>query len=233
MSITVPLPREGLSGHSQRRSGHTVKLFRLPRSFYRRPTLTVARELLGKYLVRRFGNTLLVARIVEVEAYRGSSDPASHAYNGPTERNKVMFGDAGHLYVYFTYGMHFCCNVVTARAGRGEAVLLRGLEPVSGVKTMTLLRGVDGRGRISVSHVREGTIHELCNGPGKICQAFGLGRGENGADLCGTTIWLARDLSAPPRIGRSTRVGIRNGLEHRWRFYIPQHPSVSKGKPSG
>ena len=203
---------------------------RLSRRFYRRSTLAVARDLPGKFLVRRFNGALLVARIVEVEAYLGSRDPASHAYKGPTNRNMVMFGDGGFLYVYFTYGMHFCCNVVTDKPGMGRAVLLRGAEPVRGIGTMAKLRRV--KGRLGGIGLREEEIHELCNGPAKICQAFRLGRAENGADLCGTVIWLARDASPTPRLARSSRIGIRNGRKHRWRFYIPNHPCVSRGKPS-
>ncbi len=182
---------------------------RLPRSFYQRPTLTVAQELLGKILVRRWRNILLAGKIVEVEAYLGDQDPASHAYRGRTPRNQVMFWNGGHLYVYFTYGMHFCSNVVTEEEGRARAVLLRALEPVAGVEAMTRARGSD-------------RIENLCNGPAKLCQALRIGRPQNGTDLCGKTIWIEEDRhSAPPQIIRtSPRIGITSAMHRQWRFFL-------------
>jgi DNA-3-methyladenine glycosylase len=174
------------------------------------------------YLFRKSGTTLFAGRIVEVEAYLGTRDPASHAYRGMTPRNEVMFGEGGHLYVYFTYGMHYCCNVVTGRIGEGGAVLVRAVEPVAGIRAMTARRSQgDGRRR---------TAHELCSGPGKLCQAFGIARAENGTDLCGGTIWLARKRgeSPPRRISRSPRIGISSGREHLWRFFIPDTPFGSR-----
>lgn len=195
---------------------------RLPRTFYLRPTLTVARDLPGRYLIRRLGSTTLIGRIVEVEAYLGSRDPASHTYRGRTPRNEVMFAGGGRLYVYFTYGMHFCCNVVTEGKGRGCAVLLRAVEPLEGIDIMRDLRNA-GRSRVRADG-------ELCNGPGKLCQAFGIARSENGTDLCGDTIWLARKRgeSTPLTIMRSTRIGITQGREHPWRFFLKDNPFVSR-----
>ena len=197
---------------------------KLRRSFYLRPTLAVARYLPGKLLVRRLGRTLLAGRIVEVEAYLGELDPASHAYRGMTPRNQVMFGPGGHLYVYFTYGMHFCCNVVTERAGKGRAVLLRAVEPLEGMGTMARLRG----GPPSRPLRRQ----DLCSGPGKLCQAFGIGREENGTDLCGVTMWLARDDASARRgrIGRSARIGITSGRARLWRFTLRDDEFVSHRK---
>jgi DNA-3-methyladenine glycosylase len=200
----------------------------LPRSFYLRPTLSVARDLPGKYLVRRSGKSLFVVRIVEVEAYLGSRDPASHAFRGPTARNDVMFWKGGHLYVYFTYGMHFCCNVVTEKEGKGMAVLIRAGEPVAGLTVMMRRR-------------RTACPAMLCSGPARLCQAMGIGRKENGTDLCGKEIWIAGDPEADAgttrtrgvKLDRSTRIGIREGREHRWRFYVRGNPHVSKGRPSG
>lgn len=192
---------------------------KLPRSFYDRPTLDVARDLLGKVLVRRDVDGLLKGRIVESEAYCGQSDPGSHAFRGPTARTRVMFKEAGHLYVYFTYGAHFCMNVVTEGTGVAGAVLLRALEPLDGIAVMEGRRG--GRPLI-----------ELCNGPGKLCQALGIARDQNGVDLEGDEIWIEDDGFIPVDIGVSTRVGLKAGAEFPYRFFLPGNPFVSRGKPS-
>ncbi len=182
---------------------------KLPRLFYLRPTLKVAKDLLGQLIVRNYRGKKLFGRIVEVEAYRGSIDPASHAYRGKTKRNEVMFWEGGHLYVYFTYGMHFCANVVTRRAGIAEAVLIRGVEPVLGLEVMQKLRGKSVSG------------FELTNGPAKFCEAFGIKRKENGVSLLGNEIYLVRGERVPQsRIGVSTRIGIRTGIEKKWRFFL-------------
>ncbi len=189
-----------------------------------RPTLKVARGLLGCYLVRRIGRKRLVGRIVEVEAYLGERDAASHAYRGRTRRNDVMFRKGGHLYVYFTYGMHFCANVVTEREGLGRAVLLRALEPVAGLSAMQENRGMKG----SPSEARL-----LTNGPARLCQAMKIGRAENGSDLCGPEIYIARATAKDTRfkIGRTTRVGITGGKSHLWRFYVKGNRFISPGRP--
>jgi len=194
----------------------------LPRSFYLRPTLQVARDLLGKLIVHRVGSKLLVGKIVEVEAYRGK-DPASHSFRGETKRNEVMFGSGGHLYVYFTYGMHFCANVVTGHEGIGEAVLLRAVEPIVGIETMT-------RNRFSnLKFLNLKSLVNLTNGPAKFCQAFALARPENGLDLCESRIMITSGISVPSRnISRSSRIGIRTALEKKWRFYIKGNPWVSR-----
>ena len=190
---------------------------KLPRSFYLRPTLTIAKDLLGKYIVRKLGKKSLNGKIVEVEAYLGEKDPASHAFRGRTKRNEVMFKEGGHLYVYFTYGMHFCSNVVTESEGVGHAVLLRAVEPVNGVEVMQQLRGSKGAG-VNVT-----------NGPAKMCEAFGIQRDQNGTDLTGNEIFLAEgEKIQGSKIGSSTRIGIRNGIDKRWRFFIKENPFVSK-----
>ena len=215
------------------------RFVKLPRSFYLRSTLKVARDLLGTYLYRCVGKTILVGRIVEVEAYLGANDPASHAYRGKTKRNEVMFMKGGHLYVYFTYGMHFCSNVVTGKEGIGNAVLLRAIEPVRSIEIMERNRLAARRGARYPSPVsraqRALDIHHLCSGPARLCQAFALGRKDNGVDLCGTRIWLAKDAYGESSIciGSSTRVGISNGTHHRWRFFIKGNPFVSRTKPTG
>lgn len=201
-----------------------MALRKLPRSFYLRPAIRVARELLGCFLVRRSGKERCVGRIVEVEAYLGSRDPASHAFRGRTKRNEVMFHRGGHLYVYFTYGMHFCANVVTGAEGTPHAVLLRAVEPVEGIEGMR-------RRRKLPKHTE--TVR-IANGPAKLCAAFGIGRSENGTDLLGRHLWIAADEGAAPagRIASSPRIGISRGREHRWRFFCSNNPCVSPGKPS-
>jgi len=195
---------------------------KLHRTFYLRPTRTVARELLGKYLIRRLGGDLLVGKIVEVEAYLHRGDPASHAYRGRTRRNEMMFRKGGRLYVYFTYGMHFCSNVVTEEDGKGCAVLLRAVEPVSGLAAMA-------RGR----RLAWADPTKLCSGPARLCQAFGIRAKENGTDLCGGSIWIAEETGAAParRMARSSRIGITSGQEHRWRYYLRDNPYVSRSGP--
>lgn len=154
-----------------------------------------------------------MGKIVEVEAYR-QNDPASHAYRGKTSRNAVMFGRGGHLYVYFTYGMHFCANVVTGEEGVGEAVLIRAVEPIKGTDTMARNRGQ-----------RE----NLTNGPARLCEAFAVGMKQNGTDLLGKSIFIDYGEKIPgSRIGRSSRVGIQNGREKKWRFFVKGNRWVSR-----
>jgi DNA-3-methyladenine glycosylase len=187
----------------------------LPRDFYRRDSRDVAPELLNKVLMRGARR----ARIVEVEAYAGTEDPGSHAYRGRTRRNAVMFGPPGHLYVYFTYGMHHCANVVTGDDGDATAVLLRGLTPLDGLDEMRLLRP------------RARTDRELCAGPGRICQAFGLDRSFDGADLVtGDRGILVVDDGTPPpdQAGVSVRIGLTAGAELPWRFYVPGATGLSR-----
>ncbi|MBI5214544.1 MAG: DNA-3-methyladenine glycosylase [Ignavibacteriae bacterium] len=187
---------------------------KLSRSFYLRPTLTVAKDLLGKYFVRVLPEGKLVGKIVEVEAYL-PDDVASHSYRGQTKRNEVMFLKGGHLYVYFTYGMHFCANVVTEQEGIGAAVLIRGIEPLQGIKIMEKNRGLTG--------------FNLTNGPAKICQAFSLGRKENGVDLSGNEIYITEGESIHnSQVRISSRIGITNGKDKLWRFFLQDDPWVSK-----
>ncbi len=193
----------------------------LPRRFYRRPPLEVAPDLLGRTLVRRLPDgALLSARIVETEAYR-QDDPASHSFRGRTARTAVMFGPPGFLYVYFTYGMHFCMNVVTGEDGEGSAVLLRAAEPVSGLREMAERR-------------RTASPRMLCSGPARLCQAMAVDRAQDGADLVrGDQVWIEEGRSVPrSRVGRAGRVGIRVGVERPWRFFIRGDPYVSPGRPA-
>lgn len=199
---------------------------RLPRPFYLQPTLKIATQLIGKFFLRRLDNEILIGKIVEVEAYLGERDPASHAYRGRTQRNDVMFWNGGHLYVYFTYGMHFCCNVVTEREGMGRAILLRAVEPIDGLETMAKNRGIALKS--------EKDKWNLCSGPAKLCEAFAIGRRENGTDLCGSEIWIAEETERRERrrIVRTTRVGVTNGAEHKWRFCVSDSLFLSRGKPA-
>ena len=194
----------------------------LPRSFYLRPTIQVACNLLGKRIVRKVGTKLLIGKIVEVEAYC-KGDPASHAFRGRTKRNDVMFWEGGHLYVYFTYGMHFCANVVTGNEGIGEAVLIRAVEPLSGIEVMTRNRFPNLQ-----SHNHQSLIN-LSNGPAKFCQAFGISREENGLNLLNSEITITGDEHIPSMlIKRSSRIGIQQGVEKKWRFFIAGNQWVSK-----
>ena len=190
----------------------------VPRPFYDRDPRVVAAELLGKVLVR--GDR--TARIVEVEAYLGERDPASHAYRGRTPRVEVMFGPPGHLYVYFTYGMHWCANAVCGPDGTAGAVLLRAAAPLSGQDEMFAARPAARRER------------ELCNGPAKLCQAFGLDGSFDGADLVGgdSDVVIVDDGTPPPAApGVSTRTGVSAGADHPWRWFVPGDPHVSPHRP--
>jgi DNA-3-methyladenine glycosylase len=202
----------------------------LPRSFYRRDSLELAPLLLNKLLVR--GRR--VVRIVEVEAYRGESDPGSHAYRGETARNAAMFGPEGHLYVYFTYGMHWCANVVCGTKGVARAVLLRGAAPVAGVDELRAARfGVSalprsGRPRQPPAQQRD---RDLCSGPAKLAQAMGLTGDDDGADLVSGDhgVVLATDGVEPPVApGISERVGLSAGAEHPWRWFVAGDRNVSR-----
>ncbi len=192
---------------------------RLPRSFFEDHTPLVARRLLGQLLVRRVGGKTLSGVIVEVEAYRGRDDPASHAYRGETARNRVMFGEAGHAYVYFSYGFHWCLNITTEAIGVPGAVLVRGLEPLDGVPMMRVNRKKDD-------------MMELTNGPGKLTQALRIDKTLNGEDLIKSKrLFLARGESESINVGSSSRIGIRSGLEYRWRYFIGGNQFVSRAKP--
>ena len=190
---------------------------KLSRSFYDRSTLEVAPDLLGKSIVFHSPEGMLSARITEVEAYIGQDDPACHAARGRTERNSVMFGPPGFSYVYFIYGMYHCLNFVTESEGKAAAVLLRAAEPDAGLDVM-LTR--------STSKKR----HELLNGPGKFCRAFGLSRDHNALDLTGDTLYLEDRFVRVAEIGRSPRIGIKTGTGRLWRFFDKQARSVSSNR---
>jgi DNA-3-methyladenine glycosylase len=189
----------------------------LARSFYTRETLVVAKELLGKHIVRQMSEGDIKAKIVEVEAYRGSDDPASHAHKGLTKRNWPMFGEAGHAYVYFIYGNHHCLNATTERTSVPGAVLIRAIEIVYGLK---LARG----NRKARSNI------DLSNGPGKLTKALNITRIHNDLDLTKPNeLFICQPrIMEDFEIGTSSRIGIKAGSEKPWRFYIKNNKSVSR-----
>jgi len=186
----------------------------LPRSFYARDTVTVARELLGNVIVHYTPEGIVTGRIVETEAYI-QGDPACHASRGMTPRNKVMFGPPGCAYVYFIYGMYYCFNVVTAAVGVGEAVLIRALEPLAGTHTMSARRN------------RERLV-DLCSGPAKLVQAMGINRLHNGADLTVKPLLIHCGAERKEKIVTTTRIGIKEGDNLPLRFYLEGNIYVSR-----
>jgi DNA-3-methyladenine glycosylase len=188
----------------------------LPRGFFRRDPVELAPLLLNKLFVA--GDRTV--RIVEVEAYRGADDPGSHAFRGETPRNASMFGPPGHLYVYFTYGMHHCMNVVCSDVGEGNAILLRAAEPLEGLGEMRVARGPAAR-----------TDRELCRGPGRLCQALSIDRTHDGADLVTANLGIRMydDGTPPPEEPTvTTRIGLSAGADRPWRFLVPGSPWVSR-----
>lgn len=191
---------------------------RLPRDFYARQPEELAPELLNKVIVH--GGR--VARIVEVEAYGGRQpDPASHSFRGPTARTTAMFGPPGHLYVYFSYGVHWCANVVCGEDGEGAAVLLRAAAPVAGLEEM----------RADRPTARQDA--DLLRGPGNLCRALGITKAHYAADLVTADLNLdLRDDGTPPaKYATSPRVGITKEVDRPWRFYLPNEPTVSRPPP--
>ena len=189
---------------------------RLPRAFYKRDTVLVARELLNKVLAMPDGRA---GRLVETEAYCAGVDPAAHTYRGRTARNATMFGEPGHLYVYFTYGMHWCANAVAWEKTPGAGVLIRALEPIAGLDAMH-----DARGGVSE--------RLLCSGPARLTQALGITGALDGADLVrGDGPRILDDGTAPPlHPVASPRIGIREGTEHLWRWFVPGNRHVSPAR---
>jgi DNA-3-methyladenine glycosylase (3mg) len=193
---------------------------RLPRSFFARPTLEVARDLLGRRLVRMVGKRRISGRIVEVEAYIGEDDQASHAAVGRTPRNAVMYGPPGYAYVYFIYGQHYCLNVVTEREGFPAAILIRALEPEEGLDWIARRR-------------RGIPMRDWLRGPGRVCAGLGIDRRFNGHDLCApdARLWLEAGEPVPEeQVATSPRIRVRGDVLARtrpWRFYIRDHPCVS------
>ena len=189
----------------------------LPAAFFARDVVSVARDLLGRILVSDVGGSRCAVRIVETEAYLGPHDPASHAWRWRrSPRNESMYGPPGHAYVYFTYGMHWCFNVVTGRAGFPSAVLVRAGEPLEGEETMRRRRGVsDDR--------------LLAAGPARLTEALGITRALDGHRLSESPLWLARGHAVPAsRRRRSARIGVTRARERLLRFCVKDNPYVSK-----
>ena len=198
---------------------------RLSREFFNRDAVTVARELLGKLLVRREGRSLLAGRIVEDEAYLGQQDPAAHAYAGRTARTAVLFGPPGHAYVYFIYGNHYCLNVSCMPEARGEGVLFRAMEPVFGLAAMSRARDL-----ALPASPRPAQLRMVSSGPGRMSEALGITRlRDNDKDFTSpeSDLWLADDGFRPERIVATPRIGITKAVERPLRFVISGNPFVS------
>jgi len=191
---------------------------KLPRSFYEQTTIDVAKQLLGKYLVRRHPEGNVVGRIVETEAYVGPEDLACHASKGRTARTEVMFGPAGHAYVYFIYGFYNMLNLVTEVKGYPAAVLIRAVEPVDGIELMKTRR-------------QNGALRNLASGPGKLCQAFAVDRSLNGADLRGNVLYLEDRGEPVPKFRATPRIGVDYAGKWKakpYRFLVRDSEFVSK-----
>lgn len=187
------------------------------REFNKINTIEAARFLLGAKLVHFSPAGLTSGLIVETEAYLSRGDPACHAARGKTKRNAMMFGPPGRAYVYFIYGNHYCFNVVTGREGQGEAVLVRALEPLEGMSLMQKRRGPDKK------------IKDLTNGPGKLCQAMGITGEHNGLFLQGYPLFITPGVCIKATaVGVSSRIGISQGLDKQWRFFVQESPFLSR-----
>jgi len=197
----------------------------IPRKFFARPSVEVAPDLLGSVLEHETADGLVAVELTEVEAYAGRSDPASHAYRGKTARNAVMFGPPGHAYVYFTYGMHFCVNVVClGEEGSASAILLRAGRVIAGEELACARRT---RGTTAIAP------RDLARGPARLCQALGIDRALDGADVCapGSPLQVTGATLAGPGVSAGPRVGVSHGAEEPWRFWITGDPTVSVYRP--
>jgi len=203
---------------------------RLDRSFYARPSLVVAQELLGKVLVHQVGTARTSGVIVEVEAYIGESDPACHAAPGPTRRNAPLYGDPGFAYVYLNYGIHCLMNVVTEGRGSPAAILIRALEPVDGVSLMRRRRARSAPGAPGLRGLPDVA---LCRGPGNLSRAMAITLRQNGLDLCGSRVYVEeRDAWSGP-VAWTSRIGIRVGTDRPWRAYVVESDAVSGRRATG
>jgi DNA-3-methyladenine glycosylase len=197
----------------------------LPRTFFARNPRRVARQLLGKILIRESAGIRLAARIVEVEAYLGEDDPAAHAAAGRTLRNSVLFGPPGHAYIYFIYGNHYCLNVSCEPDGQAGSVLFRALEPLEGIGEMARARKLDLGGTKNWP--------QLTSGPGRLCQAFGITRSaDNGRDLTSRSsgLWIGDDGSGPRGVTMTPRIGITKAAQLPLRYLVAGNPFVSHSR---
>ena len=200
---------------------------KLPKSFYKRETLDVAQDILGKILVRQVDGVEIAGKIVEVEAYIGPDDKGAHTYgNKRTNRTEAMFGEAGHAYIYLIYGIYNCINAVTSQVDKPEAVLIRALEPLSGIEQMAM-----NRFKKEYSELDKRQMKNLTNGPGKLCMALDIDRSLNKEDLNGNKVYIKYpEAEEDFTIVRSKRVGIdyaEEAIDYLWRFYIKDNANVS------
>ena len=207
----------------------------LAREFFARPAIEVAPDLLGCVIAHQTADGLVAVWIAETEAYAGERDPASHAFRGRTARNAVMFGPPGHAYVYFTYGMHFCVNLVCQPDGDASAVLLRAGRVIEGT-ALAAARRAGSRGSVRET--------DLARGPARLCQALGIDRSQDGADVCdpaaplrmlapaGASVPSGSRTRAGPGVSHGPRVGVSRAAEAAWRFWITGEPTVSAYRPS-
>ena len=202
----------------------------LDRDFYDRPTLTVAKELLGKVLVHRTPAGEVAGMIVETEAYIGEDDPACHAAPGPTRRNAPLYGPPGFAYVYLNYGIHYLVNAVTESEGHPAAVLIRALAPVDGIPLMEKRRV-----RLKPDTTNDGRqidVAGLCRGPGNLTRAMGITLNDNLIDLVSGRLVIEDRGHVPDRISWGPRIGITVGVEKPWRCWVTDHPAVSRSNRS-
>lgn len=201
-------------------------ILKLPREFYGRDTIVVAKELLGKTFVHEVGGIKTSGKIVETEAYRGIKDKGAHAYGGRrTPRNEALYGPAGYSYVYFIYGLYYCMNVVAMKEGIPEGVLIRAIEPISGIETMS-----ERRFKKPYSELSKYQLKNLTNGLSKLCLAMDITKAQNSIDLCGGELYFEETENEPFEIVEAKRVGIdyaKEAKDYLWRFYIKGNRYVS------
>jgi DNA-3-methyladenine glycosylase len=226
---TAPPPGAGLPGAGYPGAPWPGTL--LPRGFFARPAQQVAPDLLGCVLCHETADGMVAVLVTETEAYAGTADPASHAFRGRTARNAVMFGEPGHAYVYFTYGIHFCVNLVCLPAGTASAVLLRAGRVIEGASLAAARRSAARKpaGRLTGAPAAAVSPRDLARGPARLCQALGIDRSLDGADVCapGSQLRITGRPGGLPAVGSGPRVGVSQAAAIPWRFWIAGEPTVS------